>query len=247
MYCKWCGMDSKDDKRCDWCGRPFSAPGDDQATTEVPPATTAVPPAASQSPEATTAMPPAEDDPAAAVPFSRQMSGMKPIEIEKVELPPFGVRFEKYLSVMLLVLAAGMTLAHYFPEAWSGPFFLLLLVSGLLMGSFRVIGYYDDEFSDVLILLVVTMFIGPVYATVIYALISLLRQSSNYSLLGLMASYLAIRLAIGFAAHGLADTVNYMLTFQVSLGIIPRALQLFPTCVLVGGWMCASFTRPLNE
>ena len=247
MYCKWCGMESKDDKRCEWCGRPFAAPEGEQATTEAPPVTTQVPPVTTAVPEATTAMPPADDDPAAALPFSPRMSPLKPIRVEPVQTIPFGVAFENYLGVMLLLLAGGMALAHYFSGAWLGPLFALLFLSGLLMGTFRVIGFYDDEFTDVLILLVATMFVGPVYATVVYALIGLLRQDTNYSMLGLMASYLLVRLAIGSAAHGFADTVTYMVTFQISLDYIPRALQLFPACVLVGGWVCASVTRPLNE
>ena len=240
MLCKWCGMESEDDKRCDWCGRPFASPPGDQATTEVPEATTTIP-------ETTTAMSPVDADPAVGVPFSPRVSTMKPMRVGGVEIIPFGVRFEKYLGVMTILLAAGMAVSHYLPGAWLGPFLALLFMSGLLLGSCRVVGYYDDEFSDVLILLAVTMFVGPVYATVAYLFVSFLRQDANFSLVGLMASYVAIRLAIGSAAHGFVDTINYMLTFQVSFDIIPRVLQLFPTCVLVGGWICASFTRPLNE
>jgi hypothetical protein len=244
MYCKWCGMESKDDKRCEWCGRPLVAvggsPGADAPTAVIPQATVAIP-------EATKAIDPVAQDTYAALPYTPRMPTRRPLEIEVTELDPFSVRLEKYLGIMLAALAAGMLIAHYFPEAWLAPFLLLVFASGILMGSFRVIGYYDDEFSDVAIVLIVTMFVGPLFATLIYLVLGLLRQNMNFSILGLMASLIVIRLTIGFAAHGLADTIGYMLTFSVSLDIISRALQLLPTCVLCAGWMAASFFRPLNE
>ena len=249
MHCKWCGMDSKDDKRCEWCGRPFIAPSgdqapDDQAAAGVPPVTTAMPPSRE---EATTAIPPSDYDPAEPVPFNPRLTGIKPMKVEAVEIIPFEVRIEKYLGVMALPLAAGMAIAHYFPAAWLGPFLALLFASGLTLGSFRVIGYYDDEFFDVAILLAAVMVTGPVYATAVYIALCVGKRDWNFSLLGLMASYFVIRLAIGSAAHGFSDTVRYMLTFNVCFGFIDWSLLLLPSCVLIGGWITASFTRPLNE
>lgn len=187
-----------------------------------------------------------EADPNAGIPVHKA-SHLKPIEIDTPEVLPFGVRFQKYLSVMLILLAGGIALAHYKPEVWLGALIPLLFFSGLLMAAFRVIGFYESEFTDVLILLIATMFVGPVYSLLVYGFIAFMRSDTNYSLMGLVGSYLVIRFIIGCAAHGLADTASYMITFNISLDFVARALQLFPACVLVGGWMCASFAAPLNE
>ena len=174
-------------------------------------------------------------------------SHLKPIQIETPEVIPFGIRFQKYMAVMLILLAGGIAIAHYQPNLWLGTMLALLFFSGLLMAVYRVVGFYEDNFTDVLILLIATMFVGPVYSLLVYGFIAFMRSDTNYSLVGLIGSYLLIRFIIGCAAHGLADTASYMLAFNISLGAIPRALQLLPACVLVGGWMCASFAAPLNE
>ena len=372
MYCKWCGMDTRDEKKCEWCGRSLAAPSDETPAAKdgaPPPADTKslappppkaasppspapeaetpqsssgwvgpkrveAPPPAEETPHAeihtssgwlappkeepappaeehpaapvhtstgwvgpskeepdkpappaeehpaapvhtstgsvgphkesaaepTTVMPAApptgrepttsvavmEEDPNAGLP-THKASHLKPIKIDTPEVVPFGIRFQKYLSVMLILLAGGIALAHYKPEAWLGALLPLLFISGLLMAVYRVINFYENDFSDVLILLLATMFVGPVYSLLVYGFISFLRSDANYSLIGLVGSYLVIRFIIGCAAHGLVDTATYMATFQISLSAIPRMLQLFPACVLVGGWMCASFAAPLNE
>lgn len=205
-----------------------------------------MPAAAPTGHEPTTVVAVQEEDVEAAVPMHRA-SHLKPIKIEAPVVIPFGIRFLKYISVMLVLLAEGIALAHYQPNLWLVALMPLLFISGLLMAVYRVIGFYEDNFTDVLILLIATMFVGPVYSLLVYGLIALLRSDTNYSLIGLIGSYLVIRFIIGCAAHGLTDTVSYMVTFNISLGAIPRMLQLFPACVLVGGWMCASFAAPLNE
>lgn len=196
--------------------------------------------------EPTTAIPAQQEDIEAGVPMHKG-SHLKPIEIETPVVVPFGIRFQKYMSVMLILLAGGIALAHYKPELWLTALFPLLFMSGLLMAVYRVIGFYEDDFTDVLILLVAIMFLGPVYSVLAYGFIGFLRSNANYSLIGLIGSFLLIRFIIGCAAHGLADTATYMFTFNISLAFIPMVLQLFPACVLVGGWMCASFAAPLNE
>lgn len=197
-------------------------------------------------PEVTTTIAVQEEDVEAALPMHKA-SHLKPIKIEVAEVLPFGVRFTKYISVMLVLLAGGIALAHYDPHYWLGALLPLLFFSGLLMAVYRVIGFYEDDFTDVLILLIATMLVGPVYSLLVYGFIGFLRSNANYSLIGLVGSYLLIRFVIGCAAHGFADTASYMLTFNISLSAIPRVLQLFPACILVGGWMCASFAAPLNE
>lgn len=188
-----------------------------------------------------------DEDPAAAAPYNPRLSRLKPVEIEAPEIAPFGVRIEKYLGVMTILLAGGMATAHYLPQIWLIPFFALLFASGLLLGLFRVIGYYDDEFFDVAVVMAMWMFIGPVYATLAYMLLCLVKGGLNHSILGLMASCIVIRLTIGAAAHGFSDTAIYMLTFRVALDYITWMVLLFPATLLIGGWICASFTRPLNE
>jgi hypothetical protein len=228
-------MDSKDEKRCEWCGRPFATNANPQATTQLGPG----------GPQATVAMPQAGQTATAAPPQDRRAA--QSFVVEAIQIEPLGIRIERYLGVMLLLLAVGQFAAHAYPQQWIWVLYPSILASGLLLGVFRVIGYYDDEYSDVLILLAISAFIGPLYATVAYLLIGLIRQSVNVSMLVLMASFFVFRTFIGGAAHGFMDTLGYLTMFRVNIDPFVLVISLFPMACLFGGWMMASFWRPLNE
>lgn len=244
MYCKWCGMESKDDKRCDWCGRPFVTPVGEQATTAVPPG---APQPTAQAPQATTAMPPFDETVRPPLPYNPNLSPERPFQIERVELPSFGDRISKYMGTMLILLAVGMLVISAVPSIWLLLYLPLLFVSGLMMGTTRTIGYYEEEYTDVVILLGITAFVGPVCGTIALLVYGLIRSDLNIAALGLMASFFVIRISTGVAAHGWADTLGEVKTIRVALEIIGWAIQLMPLCALFGGWMIASFWRPLNE
>ena len=240
MYCKWCGMESDDDKRCSWCGRELSSPAVEQpaAVEESPPTT-------------------AEDTEGLLLIGERAFEDLgvvpkPPPEKEEVEeepeLPPFGVRFERYLSIMLILLAGGMLVVHFYRDAWLSQFFPLLFISGLLLGIFSVVPDYDEKvLPDVYAVVIVAVLIGPVYAAVLYWFFSSIRQDVNFSVLGLMASYFVIRVAIGSAAHGFLDTIIYMLLPNLSLYIISHVAEAFPLVVLGGGWVLSSFAQPVLD
>jgi len=240
MYCKWCGMESDDDKRCSWCGRELSSPAVEQpAAVEESPPTTAedteglllIGERAFEDLEVVPKPPPEEEE-----------------AEEEPELPPFGVRFERYLSIMLILLAGGMLVVHFYRDAWLSQFFPLLFISGLLLGIFNVIPDYDEKvLPDVYAVVIVAVLIGPVYAAVLYWFFSSIRQDVNFSVLGLMASYFVIRIAIGSAAHGFLDTIIYMLLPNLSLYIISHVAEAFPLVVLGGGWVLSSFAQPVLD
>jgi len=244
MYCKWCGMESDDDRRCSWCGRVLSSPAADQpAAVKEPP-----PPEAEE----------VAEEPADVLLFGEDANGgpheppapavEEKEEAEKAELSPFGVRFERYLSIVLILLAVGMLVVHYYQDAWLSQFFPLLFISGLLLGIFKIIPDYDDKMlPDVYAVLIIAVLIGPVYAAALYWFFSSIRQNVNLSILGLMASYLVIRIAVGSAAHGFLDTVVYMLLPNLSLYIVSHVFEAFPLAVLGGGWMLSSFAQPVLD
>ncbi|GEM_PF-6333314 len=236
MFCKWCGMESKDNTKCEWCGRAFSASSGPQPTVQMPVGGPLDPRAAGTTPV-----------PTSAAAISRDRLTFKPATVEIPELPPFGLRFERYMAVMSLLFAGGLLAARYHPSLWLVPLLVLSFFSGLFLAVYRVIGYYDDEMLDVTLVLIFSAFVGPVYATGILLILCLIRREANWSMLGLMASFFVIRFSIGAVAHGMDDTLNYLGGFNVYLGMMQWCLQLVPLSALFGGWMMASFSRPLNE
>jgi hypothetical protein len=194
--------------------------------------------------QATTAMPSATADPRARVAHVTAAYGDSD---STPSLLPFWWRLERYLGVLLPLLGIAIFVAHQFPDVWLVPFLLLLFPSGMLMASFRAVGYYDDEFLDTGVLLAASAVVGPVYGTALYVLIALVKQEVNRSMLALVASYMVFLLAVGGAAGGAEEIINYMLMPRFALDPISWLIQIFPLTLLFGGWMCASFTRPLNE
>ena len=245
MYCKWCGMESNDDRRCSWCGRVLSPPATDKPAAAKEPPPTAM--AEEDAEEAAGVFLVGED--AVVVPHEPPAPAAEEEEvIATAELPPFGVRFERYLSIMLILLAGGMLVVHFYRDAWLSQFFPLLFISGLLLGIFSVIPDYDEKvLPDVYAVVIVAVLIGPVYAAVLYWFFSSIRQDVNFSVLGLMASYFVIRVAIGSAAHGFLDTIIYMLLPNLSLYIISHVAEAFPLVVLGGGWVLSSFAQPVLD
>lgn len=333
MYCKWCGMDSRDEKICEWCRKPFPSaeeetpePGPEpfdpnKAYTEETPGTefqmptidtvqanplqTAVnqPPAEGpaaftmpilssekeeeparqeaaeiQQPEPTQVQQPATAQPPQTPAPENTEVKTAPVQAppppqEKPEVPvtvgyidprirlkeakeadeevedivlPFRERLERFLGVILLVLPAGILLARFDPNHWLAYFMIAVAISGFVMGSFRVIQFFDDELADVGILLLAFAFVGPFYAAAGYAIVGLLRKDVNFSIIGLMISYTIIYLLIGSAANGLAVTFKSIAFLSLTIDYMSMLYRILLVSTTFIGWMFASFFRPFN-
>lgn len=250
MYCKWCGMESEDDKRCTWCGKAIDPSG---VTREK---------AASETRSVSDTGDTSSNDPMEVLgevllvdkPDTGETDVYSPLETEKKEsklvrqrsVTPVtpSLRLEKYLSIMLILMALGMLVVHFHKDAWLNQFVPLLFISGLLLGVFEVIPDYHDKLrEDVFFLVGMTFLAGPVYGTLVYWLYSSIRQRTSNSLLVLMASYIAIRLGLGFAAHGIRDTVRYLALPNLSLHPMLHVAELIPLVLIGGGWGVSRFVR----
>lgn len=266
MYCKWCGMESKDNKKCEWCGRPFPATDGENATMQMPPAEApaprpAAPPRAGmrQIDDATTQMSAAPQDTTVAMrqigdptpPPSRQPyipPSLPKLEIEIAQLAPFGARIEKCLALVLIPLAIATFASHYVYGSWVWWFMALTFFTGLMLGITRTIGYYDNDDSlDTLIGIVTALFVGPLYATVAVLVVGLLRKNPHWPVIGLLTGVLTIQLMLGIASYGAFVAIGSMVAYVVHLDPITGIISGMPTILAFAGWFMAGFSRPLNE
>ena len=132
-----------------------------------------------------------------------------------------------------------MFVANYFESVWLIPFLLVLISSGILMVSFGVIDYFDKEYPDVAILIIVSGIVGPIYGTVVYVLFGLARKQVNYSLLRLMASYFLILLTVGSAAGGFMNTLDWILVPRLPNHLSSFSIQIGPLTLLLVSWIFA--------
>lgn len=250
MYCKWCGMESEDAKRCTWCGNAIDPSGITRERT------------ASGTTSMSDAVTASSNDPMEVLgevllidkPGTGETDAYSPVETKKREsklgrqpsVTPatHNLRIEKYVSIMLVLMALGMLVVHFNRDAWLNQFVPLLFISGLLLGVFEVIPDYNDKLQeDVLFLGGMTFLVGPLYGMLVYWLYSSLKQRTSNSLLVLMASYIAIRFGLGFAAHGIRDTVRYLTLPNLSLHPMLHVAELIPLVLIGGGWGVSSFVR----
>ena len=270
MYCKWCGMDSKNEERCEWCDKllveeeeeqekpptPLREPLRQQLEDMSPPSAkplTDEPPVSSDEVGITPPEAPPQQPirPSPGMAPTRGRIPFMPISMEEEEeeerLPPLSERLLKYSSIMLVILGIGLIIAHKYPEIWLVPLFAALFASGLLLSLCQLVYYFSDKFADYPILLIPVIVVGPFYGTLLFVLQGLVRRKTNISIITVMATYFIIRLAVGGAAHGLGDTITYMFTLDLSFSPAPKLMQLIPLLFLLGGWALANITRPLSE
>lgn len=240
MYCKWCGMESEDEEKCSWCGRVLTATpqaSDEKVSQEI----------SSISEEPSSEI--------GGIVLSSEGTGnladvVGPLPtdepaFELETIAPFQYRLEQYLSVMLILLALGMLITHFYPDSWLRQLFLLLFVSGFLMCFLRIIPDYEDTAMRVDVLVAVGTFviIGPVYAALAIRLTKTLGRSAYIPIVRLVISYLIIRFAVGSATHGLVDTLRYFALPNISLSILSHILEILPPAVIFGGWVAATYSR----
>ena len=198
---------------------------------------TTVMPAPISTAEVTTTMQPGAPAATGCMPNTHEPTALrakrKPVTL------PFWWRLERYLSVMSLLIGVGMFVANYFESVWLIPFLLVLISSGILMVSFGVIDYFDKEYLDVAILIIVSGIVGPIYGTVACVLFGLARKKVNYSLLRLMASYFLILLTVGSAAGGFMNTLDWILVPRLPNHLSSFLVQIGPLTLLLVSWIFA--------
>ena len=242
MYCKWCGMDSKNEERCEWCGKllaqPAGAPAPQSAPTpgrapESSPGT--VPPTTA------TALSPG-------LPTAAVTPEMVRHAVEDPG-PPLSYRFEHALALICPILLVSLVLGHFAPRFFSLVLLVDLFLVGLLLAVTGYIKYFDDEYADVGAVLVVALMLGTQIGWLLggaialggYLVLGLIRGEQNRSLVTLMGAYLGTMLLMTFALQGVRGGLSTIVMAEVGL-----VLNLLALCAILAGWIMSGFWRPLN-
>jgi hypothetical protein len=247
LYCKWCGMESDDEKHCTWCGKPLET-----STTKKQSETVESPATCSNDLTETLDDVLLIDKPLTDGSDTHGFLEAENKKMKKIALVsglPEDSRLVGYLGIMLILTALSMLIVHYHKDAWLTLLVLLLPISGLLLGVFSVVPDYDDkQRKNAFVLAAITFAAGPLYGTIGCWIYSLLKQQVSTSLLALMASYLAIRFELGLAAHGFGDTIRCFVLPNLSPHPMFHIAELIPLIIISGGWGASRFIREfINE
>jgi hypothetical protein len=250
-------MKSRTADYCEWCRKPLAA-GVQQAPTaqQAAPIQQAPQVRISLTGEAVEAAPPAPPEayglarmpqPGAGSPLQAgalPLGAITPALIQSADAPEiaWGERWELCLALLLPLIAVCMALAHaattyhsaVFLAAFGGLFF-----GGLILGATGAIPSYDDAVLDCSVVLVVSVFMTPILALVVYLIVCAVKQECNAAACALLGFNFVFALLL-FMAYPLT-----MIVLPI-LGILPW----FATIGVVfsfAGWLVSSFFRPVTE
>lgn len=234
MYCRWCGMDSRDEKICEWCRKSLT-PEDRAAPSET------VSMAPRQEPVRQETPPAQEPVPVGYNPRQGSSRDDEPEDEEK----PFETRLRNYLFVMIPIVLIGGTITYFQPVAVIVTVIITCAFSGFFLGFFNLIGYYDDLMPEMTAVLISVTILGPLYAMIAYIVVNLVRQNTDRSLVWLLGSFAVINLINYIALSNVKTALLGILipTLDCCSGLL---LNLAPVSFMFGGWMLSNFFRPVN-
>lgn len=172
---------------------------------------------------------------------------------------PWGMRLERFLALGMPMLLLACLAAVRFRDTPSSMIFVqtaLFFVSGIALPAFRVVGFFDDEYRDVLGALLITMVLGPLLGAIAYLIVfgglsTILQLDYSKSVLGLMgwmafANTILVLAMIGLGGTTGAEKAVFGLV-AVLLNIQCFNLTNLPFLAIWAGWFFGGFFRPLNR
>jgi hypothetical protein len=211
VNCCWCGIETKNEKQCEWCGRP---PVKASSAPSVPAATPVSPAAA----------------PEARSPEARLL-------VEPPRRLTAGERWERFLALMTPTLLGSAALIHYAPTTFPVVTLTALFACGLALGGFRLIPSFDDDYLDVGAILTVSLIVGPLPTLIAYLVLCVARQDWGWSMVTILTAWLLIAFALESAFWGAGSGVSQAVRFGFSL----TAAVLNPVAIFAGWILSSFF------
>jgi len=159
----------------------------------------------------------------------------------------WGESFELFLALAMPILLASLYLVHAAPSAlmWVSIGDTVLL--SLLMGATGAIPAFDDAYTDVAIILIVTFLLGPLVALIVHLVVGAMKQEWNGAVVGLLGLNLLISYGLRIAVFTSGTlTIQSFLMLGVVNSLIFAILNLVNVFFAFGAWMISGFFRPFE-
>lgn len=160
---------------------------------------------------------------------------------------PWSERFELFLAIAMPVLLGSVFLVHSAPAWLPGISILVTCLLSLALGATGSIPSFDDSYTDVAIMLVVTFLLGPILALVVHVIVGLIKQEWNGAILGLLGlnliTYYVLLLALLSSS---AFSPAAFFTLGLATSMIYGLIQTVNIFLSFGAWMFSGIFRPLD-
>ncbi len=151
-------------------------------------------------------------------------------------------RWEKYLALAFPVMVLSLIWVHFAPNAYILVTCIDLFILGMFMGIFRAVPSFDDEYTDVSVVLIVCVMFGPLLALMGYGILCLIRQDGNPAIFALFVLYYFVSITIGIAFQSSVNSLGLIVSFGMF-----NLLGFLVVFLCFAGWLCSSFFIPLDE
>jgi hypothetical protein len=247
---------------------PPAGPGDEglflpgETPTPAPPAQPSAPqppsvPADQTQQQAAAQAPPTPTSPPqAAAPAPQRLATTTQRSYALAAEEPWGVRLERFLALGMPLLLVG-TIVISLNRGSIGIYIavtvVVMLLSGIVMPATRVVGFFDDEYRDVMFALLATLCFGPFFGSLLYlaafgGLSRVLNIDFSSSVFGLMGWLVVASTVLALAYMGLSGLMAAV-TVGLAMGLSRFGGFTFglPYMAIWLGWFFGGFFRPLNR
>jgi hypothetical protein len=162
----------------------------------------------------------------------------------------------KFASIFVMVLVVCGLVANFLPDAWVAPLCISTFLGGMLLPVFRVIPWQDEDSDDAVILLLLTLTMGPAVGLACYCVICLIRQEWNSSAIGCMGVAVVSRIVMELCAkHGFSlPMVNVpwvqpppAATPEESVSLPANIMICYTALLAMAGWYIANVFHKADE
>ena len=228
-YCRWCGMESVSPDICSWCHKNLTA------LPEITPREK--PESAPASAETKSSAPSAPTQP------SKESNSRAFILQEETVLyrKYLLTRSIQYLGCLVVIVILSLLVLRQLPSTYLFVMGAANFASCILMPLIGVAPFGEDDSEDIALGLGLFLIMGPLAGGIIYSVIGMIKQSVNPAIIGVLLTYLIIRLNLDVFLH---RSLEFMLPWQGGIAeYAPQALILAG----IAGWYAAGVFHKHDE
>ncbi len=228
-YCRWCGMESVSPDICSWCHKDLTA------LPEITPREK--PESAPASAETKSSAPSAPTQP------SKESNSRAFILQEETVLyrKYLLTRSIQYLGCLVVIVILSLLVLRQLPSTYLFVMGAANFASCILMPLIGVAPFGEDDSEDIALGLGLFLIMGPLAGGIIYSVIGMIKQSVNPAIIGVLLTYLIIRLNLDVFLH---RSLEFMLPWQGGIAeYAPQALILAG----IAGWYAAGVFHKHDE
>lgn len=152
----------------------------------------------------------------------------------------------KFLGIFGVILIVGAIFAALAPAGMLAPLLIANFAGGLLLPVLGVVPWQDEDSDDAMLMFVLMLLFGPVVAFFIYGVLTMVRQTGNAAVVGVLAVAALSNVVIRFAAHDL-HRFSDLMPFQSGSYSVSLMFLSWAGLLAMAGWFFANVFHKFDE